>query len=86
MTFKPVKVKDGASLRRVRVMAMLDFIDAKGEEGCETIDVQSYMLQAFGLKFETTAHYLHECSVAGFVRYTTDGWRITARYKRAPMV
>jgi len=61
---------------------MLSFIEMAGPDGAETIEVQAYMLERYGLKFQTTSEYLRECSLAGFVRLTTKGWVVTDRFRK----
>jgi len=76
------RVKDGATLRHERVTSMLSFIHMSGDEGAVLLEIQSYMLERYGLKFQTTVEYLRECALAGFVREHQGAWIVTDRYKK----
>jgi len=75
------RVRDGASLRHMRLLAMLGFIDLHGEDPTDVVEIQGYMLRSFGLKFETTIAYLRECQMAGMVKVTEKGWIVTKQYR-----
>jgi len=76
------RVKDGATLRHERVVSMLAFIQMSGKEGAALLEIQSYMLERFGLKFPTTSEYLRECALAGFIREHQGAWYVTDRYRK----
>jgi len=77
-----IRVKDGANLRHERIVSMLGYIELGSPEGAETLDIQSYMLERYGLKFDTTAQYLKECALAGFIRNREGGWIVTDRWTK----
>jgi len=79
------RVRDGASLRHARLLAMLGFIDLHGQDPVEVVEIQAYMLRTFGLKFLTTVDYLRECQLAGMVKVTEKGWIVTQRYRTTLM-
>jgi len=76
------RVRDGANLRHERILAMLGFVELGGGHSADTLDIQAYMLERYGLKFQTTADYLRECHLAGFIRATQDGWIVTDRWRK----
>jgi len=75
-----VRVKDGGSLRHERIMNILGFIAMGGQDGVTLLDIQSYVLVHYGLKFSTTVEYLRECHMAGFIRPKEGGWIVTDRW------
>jgi len=75
-------VTNGATLRHSRVWDMLTFI-ASFEKGVTLTQVQAYMLASHGLKFRTTAQYLYECRLAGFLTERDRLWHVTERQRKA---
>ncbi|MEM2935983.1 MAG: hypothetical protein QW231_02275 [Candidatus Bathyarchaeia archaeon] len=45
--------------------------------------IQAYMLANHGLKFKTTAEYVYECRLAGFLTERDGVWRATERQRRS---
>ena len=71
--------KDGASTRRTRLKAIVEFIMERAGDGCSTLLVTSHALVAFGLKRETVERELRELREAGVLRFERDGWHTTAK-------
>ena len=81
MSIKESRVTDGATLRHSRIMAMLQFI--ADTEGATTKDIQAFMFLHYGLKYRTTAEYLHEAHLAGSIVLSQDGrWIVTEKFKK----
>jgi len=76
------RVKDGATLRHERVLNMLWYIESSGSEGAALREVQSFMLERYGLKFDTSAAYVRECVLAGFIKEDGGALFVTERYKK----
>ena len=74
------RVTDGASLRRTRLLEMMQMINLT--EGARMNQIQGYMWARFGLKFETTRRYIREAHLAGFIREDRGRWFVTDRYAR----
>lgn len=74
------KVTDGATLRRTRVLDMMQMINLA--KGATMQEIQGYMWARFGLKFDTTRQYVMEAHLAGFLREDRGHWSITDRYTR----
>ena len=80
-SIKESRVTDGATLRHSRIMAMLQFI--ADTEGATTKDIQAFMFLHYGLKYRTTAEYIHECHLAGSIVLSQDGrWVVTEKFKK----
>jgi len=77
-----VRVKNGGSLRHERIMNIIGFIAMGGQDGVTLLDIQSYVLVHYGLKFSTTVEYLRECHMAGFIRPKEGGWIVTDRWNQ----
>ena len=78
---RETRVSDGASLRNSRIKQMLQWLADVG--AASTKDLQSMMFLYFGLKFRTTAEYIHECHLAGALVLDADGrWRVTEKFKK----
>lgn len=67
------KIKDGASLRKRRILDLLAYIGSAGSEGVTVGDIQSYLLINFGLKNETSSKMLGELHKTGFLRCNESG-------------
>lgn len=72
------QVKDGASLRKTRVLEMMQMINITS--GSTMNQIQGYMWARFGLRFDTTRKYVMEAHLAGFLREKHGKWYITDRY------
>ncbi len=64
---------DGATLRRRRLIDLLT--EMRHKEGMTLTEVQGFMLEKYGLKFETTGRYLKEMAMAGVVKDTGRKWK-----------
>jgi len=74
------RVTDGASLRRTRLLELMQTINLSG--GMTMQEIQGHAWARFGLKFETTRRYVMEAHLAGFLREDHGKWSVTDRYTR----
>jgi len=74
------RVSDGASLRRTRILELMQMINLAN--GATMQEIQGHMWARFGLKFETTRKYVMEAHLAGFLRENHGKWYVTDRYTR----
>jgi len=77
------KVTNGATLRHSRVWDMITFIYSFDETGVTMTQIQAYMLANHGLKFKTTAEYVYECRLAGFLTERDGTWRVTEKQRKS---
>ena len=74
------RVTNGASLRRTRLLEMMQMINLG--KGASMNEIQGYMWARFGLKHTTTRKYVMEAHLGGFLREDHGRWFITDRYVR----
>lgn len=65
---------DGADKRRRRIQDLLQ--EMKAQEGMTLLEIQGFMMQKFGLKFDTTERYLKEMHLAGMIKDTGRKWKV----------
>ena len=68
------RITDGATLRRTRLMDLLQQIHAN--DGMSTVDCQRYMTIKYGLKWERTAEYLKELTMSQLIKEHQGLWVI----------
>ncbi len=73
------RMTDGADKRRRRLRDLLN--EMHHQDGMTLLEVQGFMLEKYGLKFDTTAAYLRELAMAGLVKDTGRKWK-TAKVPR----
>jgi len=61
---------DGASLRRVRIQEIIEFVHEKEPY---TLDIQNMMLLSQGMKHKTTSALLEEIQATGIIRMNREG-------------
>jgi len=74
------RVTNGASLRRTRILEMMQTINIAA--GMTMNEIQGHMWARFGLKFDTTRKYVMEAHLAGFLKEDAGTWTVTDRYAR----
>lgn len=78
-------VRDGASLRRQRLMDIISFIhNFSREEGpCTDMAIQTFMLLRHGNRKDTVLQYLRELVSAGVLKVnrTTGDWQLVKNYE-----
>jgi len=77
------KVTNGATLRHSRVWDMITFIASFDDIGVTLTQIQAYMLANHGLKFQTTAQYVYECRLAGFLTERDGLWHVTEKQRKS---
>jgi predicted transcriptional regulator len=68
------KIIDGATLRRSRLIDLIQQILRR--DGMTSFACQSYMMLAYGLKWETTSNYLRELTLAQVIAEKDGKWVI----------
>lgn len=75
-------VPDGATQRHSRLLDLMTYINT--QRGATTVQIQSYMLTTYGLKFKTTSDMLLELNQAGIIKCDSGGvWRLTEKQTTA---
>jgi len=67
------EVPDGATQRHARLTDMLTYIGTYEPHGTSLMNIQAYMVRAWGLKFKTTAEMVREYAVAGLIKVDGHG-------------
>jgi len=68
---------DGADKRKRRVLDLLQ--EMKHQDGMTTLEAQGFMMNKFGLKFDTTQKYLREMHLAGMIKDAGRKWKAIGR-------
>jgi len=68
------EVPDGATQRHARLTDMLTYIATFEPHGVSLINIQAYMVRAWGLKFKTTAEMVREYAVADLIKVDGHGF------------
>jgi len=79
------EVPDGATQRHSRMMELLTFINLTEPHGATITQIQSHMLQVFGLKFRTTSEMVRELAMSGTIKVDGHGFYHLTEKQQAAM-